>query len=64
MLLVNPNTAKKICGSKIFQAAANRYMNFNKLVTLVIFFRLCNMPQGNSNNYKSQNKTQTDQCMV
>ena len=45
MLLVNPNTAKKICGSKIFQAAANRYMNFNKLVTLVIFLQYASRQQ-------------------
>ena len=39
-------------------------MNFDKLVTLVTFFRICNMPQDNSKYYKSKTKTQTVKCRV
>ena len=39
-------------------------MNFDKLVTLVTFFRICNMPQDNSKYHKSKTKTQTVKCRV
>ena len=50
--------------SKVAYAPKNPNMNFSKLVTLATFFRICNMPQGNSNCFKSKTKTQNVKCRV